>query len=376
MAAPQIPLSRPDIGPREEAAVLAALRSGVLSMGSWTERFEQAVAERVGTRHAVACSSGTAGLHLLLTALGIGPGAEVVTPSFSFVASANAVRYTGARPVFADIDPDTLCMDPADAAARVGPRTRALLPVDAFGHPAALDQLRTLAGSRGLQVAEDACEALGAAWHGTPCGNARFADGAVFAFYPNKQITTGEGGMVVTDDDRVAALCRSLRNQGREDSGAWLRHARLGYNYRLNEMSAAVGAIQMERLDEILAARRRVAAAYAERLAGVPGVTAPGSRPGATHGWFVYVVRLAPGTDRDAVMHDLLAAGVGCRPYFTPIHLQPIYVGELGCRPGDLPVTEAVARSTLALPFHNRLTEAEIDAVVAALAAAIGRHGG
>ncbi|HLN62372.1 MAG TPA: DegT/DnrJ/EryC1/StrS family aminotransferase, partial [Symbiobacteriaceae bacterium] len=319
-------------------------------------------------------SSGTAGLHLLLTALGVGPGDEVITPSFSFIASANAVAYTGARPIFADIDEASLCVDPAAVAAAIGPRTKAILPVDVFGHPAPLPELRALARARGLFLVEDACEALGAGLGGVPCGNGCYADGAVFAFYPNKQITTGEGGMIVTDDDGLARRCRSLRNHGREEGGAWLRHARLGYNYRMDELSAALGAVQMERLDEILAARDRVAATYTERLAGVPGVQVPQVGAGARISWFVYVVRLDPAVDRDAVMADLLARGIGCRPYFSPIHLQPVYLGGPGGKPGELQVTEAVARTTLALPFHNRLTEAEVETVVEELAAAVARH--
>jgi len=364
----RIPLARPDLGRHEEEAVLTVLRSGVLSMGPWTERFEAAVAKLTGARHAVACSSGTAGLHLLLTAHGIGPGDEVITPSFSFIASANAIVYTGARPVFADIDPLTLCLDPEHVAALIGPRTRAILPVDVFGHPAPLPELRALADRYGLLLIEDACEALGSTLHGVPCGSPRYAHGAVFAFYPNKQITTGEGGVVVTNDDRVAALCRSLRNQGRGEDSAWLTHVRLGYNYRMDEMSAAVGAVQMARLEELLARRAQVAAAYRRRLAEVPGVTLPEAIPGSEVQWFVWVVRLDPAIDRDRVMQALLARGIGCRPYFSAIHLQPFYMAQFGCRPGDLPVTEAIARSVLALPFHGGLTDAEIDEVAAALA--------
>lgn len=371
----RIPLARPDLGPQEEEAVVSALRSGVLSMGPWIERFEEAVAAFTGARHAVACSSGTAGLHLLLTALGIGPGDEVITPSFSFIASANSIVYTGARPVFADIDPATLCVDPEHVASLIGPRTRAILPVDVFGHPAPLPELRELTDRHGLPLIEDACEALGCSLHGVPCGSPRYADGAVFAFYPNKQITTGEGGVVVTDDDRVAALCRSLRNQGRGEEGAWLTHVRLGYNYRMDEMSAAVGAVQMARLDELLARRARVAATYRRRLAGIPGVTLPGAAPGAQVQWFVWVVRLDPAIDRDRVMQALLDRGIGCRPYFSAIHLQPFYREAFGCAPGDLPVTEAVARSVLALPFHGGLTDAEVDEVAEALAEAVVREG-
>lgn len=368
-----IPLARPDIGPQEEAAVLSVLRSGTLSMGPWTERFESAVASRADVRHGVACSSGTAGLHLLLTALGVGPGDEVITSSFSFIASANAIRYTGATPVFADVDPVTLCLDPDQVAKLITTRTRAILPVDIFGHPAPLRELRLLADEAGLAVVEDACEALGAERNGVPCGSGRFAHGAVFAFYPNKQITTGEGGMVVTDDERIASLCRSLRNQGRDESGTWLNHLRLGFNYRMDELSAALGAVQMDRLDEILEGRAQVAARYNRLFRDIPGVQVPEPAPGATISWFVYVIRLAEGIDRDGVMADLVARGIGCRPYFSPIHRQPCYQGE-ACSPVPLPITERVAASTVALPFHTRLTAAEAEEVVAAVAEAVCRR--
>lgn len=367
----RIPLARPDIGAREEAAVLEVLRSGVLSMGPWTERFEAAVASRVGTRHAVACSSGTAGLHLLLAAYGIGGGDEVITPSFSFIATANAIRYTGARPVFAEIEPQSLCLDPTDVEARITGRTRALLPVDLFGHPADLVALREIADRHKLLFIEDACEALGAAWEGVPCGHGRFAHGAVFAFYPNKQITTGEGGMIVTDDDHVASLCRSLRNQGRDEQSEWLKHVRLGFNYRIDEMSAAVGAVQMSRLDEILAARDAVARSYSRRLAAVDGVKTPVVKSGAQMSWFVYTILLDPQVNRDGVMAALLKQGIGCRPYFPAIHLQECYQQDPACQPGALPLTEAASRQALALPFHNKLSEGEIDEVVAALAGAV-----
>lgn len=371
----KVPLARPDITDADVEAVAAALRSGRLGLGPRAEAFERAVARRVGRRHGVAVNSGTSGLHLLVRALGLRPGDEVVTPSFSFVASANCLLYEGLRPVFADIEPHALGLDPAAVAARLTPRTRALLVVDVFGHPARLDELRALADRHGLAVIEDACEALGSCWLGIPCGGGRWADGAVFAFYANKQITTGEGGVVVTDADGVADACRSWRNQGRAGGGRDPAHVDLGYNYRLDEMSAALGVSQLGRLDDLLRARARVFAAYGQRLARLDGVAAPAADPRADVAWFVYVVRLDPRLDRDAVARRLAAEGVETRPYFVPIHRQPLYVAR-GLAPRDLEVTERVAAQVLALPFHPALDDAALDHVCDALARAIAREDG
>ncbi len=357
-----IPLSRPDIGPDEERLVLEVLRSGQLSLGPMAPEFERRVAEYVGARHAVAVSSGTAGLHLCVRVLGLGPGDEVITTPFSFVASSNCLLFEGARPVFVDIDPATWNIDPGRIEAAVTPRTRAILPVHVFGQACDMDAILDIARRRGLAVLEDACEALGGTWRGRHAGT--FGRAGVFAFYPNKQITTGEGGMIVTDDDDLARACRSMRNQGRGESGGWLDHERLGYNYRLDELSAALGVAQMQRVDEILAARARVAARYHELLAGVPGVRTMTWPPEVGMSWFVYVVLLDRGIDRDRVMAALQGAGIQCRAYFSPIHLQPFYRERFGHQPGDFPVCEDVARRTLALPFHTRMTEDEVGAVV------------
>jgi len=365
----RVPLSGPDITEREIAAVTAVLRTPRLSMGPEVEAFERALAERVGVAHAVAVNAGTSALHLAMLAAGLGPGDEVVTTPFSFIASANSVLFVGARPVFVDIDPVTLNLDVAAVEAAVTERTKALLAVHVFGLPCDMTRLMTIARRHELLVIEDACEALGATWSGRPAG--RFGQSATFAFYPNKQITTGEGGALVTDDAAVAGLARSLRNQGRAADGGWLAHERIGYNYRLDELSAALGRVQLDRLDEILARRAAVAARYAERLAAMPAVQPLADVPGAVRSWFVYVVRLPRDVDRDAVMAHLRAAGVECQAYFAPIHLQPPYVERFGYAEGNFPVTEDAARRTLALPFRTGLTENEMDTVCGRLREAL-----
>ena len=376
----QVPLSRPDITQIEVDAVNSVLRSPILALGPMAARFENAVAEYIGCRHAVAVNSGTSGLHLLIRAFGIGEGDEVITTPFSFIASSNCILYERARPVFVDVEPETGNIDPNLIEAAITPRTKAILPVDAFGQPARLDEIRAIARRYGLVVIEDACEALGSEYKGIKCGNGNLSDAAVFAFYPNKQITTGEGGMIVTDDERIAALCRSMRNQGRGEAGLWLHHERLGYNYRMDELSAALGVAQMQRLEEIIAKRARVAAMYNEYLARIPGVKLPYIAPEVTRmSWFVYVIRVGfdePTPERqeafrDRVMRKLQAAGIGCRPYFTPIHLQPFYQKEFGYRGGEYPVTELLGRTSIAIPFHNNLTREEVAYVAEVLEGAV-----
>jgi perosamine synthetase len=368
-----IPLARPDIGERELELVTQVLRSDVLAMGSFTERFEAGVAELAGRREGVACSSGTAGLHLGVRALGIVEGDEVLTTPFSFVASANCLLYERAVPRFVDIEEDSLGMDPDLLAAATSTRTRAVLPVHVFGRPCRIEAINSFARDRGWSMIEDACEGLGSSIHGRPTGS--FGDVAIFAFYPNKQITTGEGGMVVTDDPGLADTMRSLRNQGRDTDGTWLRHVRLGYNYRLDEMSAALGVAQVERLEELRRGRTRVAAAYEQALGGRNWLGLPRAGAGEDVDWFVYVVRLHPQIDRDALVVRLAALGVPSRPYFAPIHLQPFYRSMFGFKPGDFPVTERVAASTLALPFSSRLSDDDVGHVAEVLIDAIDRPG-
>jgi len=366
----EIPLSAPWIDGREEELVVETLRSGRLSLGPMVDRFEAAFAEQVGAPCVAAVSSGTAGLHLCMRLAGIGPGDEVVTTPFSFVASANCVLYEGATPVFADVDPGTLNLDPAAVEAAVTPKTKAILAVHIFGYAAELHELEAIAERHGLAIVEDACEALGAEYRGRPVGSSGHP--AVFAFYPNKQMTTGEGGAVAVATEEEWALLKSLSNQGRSDSGEWLTHARLGYNYRLDDLSAALGLAQLERLDEILAARVEVAARYGELLASLAGVEAPlPDDEEHRRSWFVYVVRLAPGIDRNGVMARLAAEGVASKPYLPSIHLQPYYRERFGYREGTLPVSEDASARSLALPFHARLPAEDQERVVDALRRAL-----
>jgi len=359
-----IPLARPDITDLERRYVMEVLGTPHLSLGPRLVEFEEKLAAYAGVRYAVAVNSGTSALHLIIRALEIGEGDEVITTPFSFIASSNCILFERARPVFVDIEPDTLNIDPAKIAGAITPRTKAILAVDVFGHPARWDELNMLAEARHLMLIEDSAEAIGSELQGRRCGS--FGDAAVFAFYPNKQITTGEGGVVLTDDEAIARLCRSLRNQGRAEGDGWLEHTRLGYNYRLSEINCALGLAQIERLDEIITARAQVAQLYNERLSGLDGLSVPYVAPGVKMSYFVYVVRLSDDytrNDRDRIIRELQSRGVGCSDYFTPIHLQPIY-RELGYKEGDFPVTEKVAARTIALPFYNRLGRAEIDYVV------------
>jgi perosamine synthetase len=370
----EIPLSGPEIGAREEELVLEVLRSGYLSLGPMGVRFERDFAAWLGTEDAVSVSSGTAGLHLCVRMQGWGPGDEVITSPFTFVASANCLLYEGVKPVFADVDPVTLNVDQGAVAAAIGVRTAGLLPVHIFGFPAPMDELEALAAPGGLGVVEDAAQALGAVEaDGRRVGTR--GNLAVFAFYANKQMTTGEGGMIGGPDAGTAARLRSERNQGRAVDMGWLDHDRLGFNYRLSDVAAALGVAQVERLDSILERRAAVAALYAEGLAGVEGVTTPvPERGGATRSWFVYPARLAPGIDRDATIARLAERGVASKAYLPCIHLFP-HLRELGYREGQFPVAEAASRETIALPFFTTMSEGQVARVCEELAAAVGQPG-
>jgi len=370
----RIPLAQPDLTEAEVEAVTAVLRTPHLALGPKLREFESAIAKFIGVHHAVATNSGTSALHLVVRALGIGLGDEVITTPFSFIASSNCILYERAKPVFVDIDPKTLNIDPERVEEAITPHTKAILAVDVFGHPADWPALERTAEKHGLLLIEDSAEALGSELGGRQCGS--FGNAAIFGFYPNKQITTGEGGVVVTDDPEIAALCRSMVNQGRGEGGAWLKHVRLGYNYRMDEMSAALGLAQLSRIEEIIEARAKVAAWYTQALARVEGVEPPYVAPGVRMSWFVYVVRLAPEfsrENRDRIIEGLQAQGIGCRAYFEPIHLQPFYQELLGTKEGDFPITEAVAARTIALPFYNRLTKEQIEYVVDTLADLVRR---
>jgi perosamine synthetase len=365
-----IPLSSPWLDEREEELVADVLRSGRLSLGPTIDRFEEAFAERVGAPYAAAVSSGTAGLHLLCVAAGVHPGDEVVTSPYSFVASANCAIYEGATPVFADIDRRTLNLTPESVEASITDRTRAVVAVDIYGYPCELDELRAVCEARGVALIQDACEALGARYKGEAVGSQ--GPSAVFAFYPNKQITTGEGGMITTHSEKEWHLLRSLRNQGRADSGGWLEHARLGFNYRIDDVRAAIGLAQLEKLDAILAGRAQVAARYASLLDSVPGLALP-CEDDAEHerSWFVYVVTLPEEADREHVISALGERGVQTARYLPCIHLQPYMQERFGYRVGLCPVAEDVAARTLALPFHARLDEDDQAYVAEALRAAL-----
>jgi perosamine synthetase len=369
----EVPLARPVVGEREEQLVLETLRSGRLALGPRLAEFEQRFARRLGVEHASAVSSGTAGLHLAIRAAGVEPGDEVVTTPFSFVASANCLLYEGARPVFCDIDPRTLNITPEAAADAVTDRTTGLLPVHIFGYPADMAGFEQLAADRALWLVEDTCEALGGVHaDGRPVG-AR-GNLAVFAFYANKQLTTAEGGMVICPDAAAKERIDSERNQGRAPDMGWLDHDRLGFNYRLDELSCALGVAQLERLEQMLAGRARVAALYGEALADVDGLTLPApDEGGERRGWFVYVVQVPDGVDRDEAIRALRERGVDSKPYLPAIHLMTFYRERFGHREGEFPVCEDVARRSLALPFHPGLRDDEVERVVGALRAALGR---
>lgn len=367
MTAAPIPLARPDVGPREEELVLEVMRSGQLSLGPMLERFEHDFAAWLGAGGAVAVSSGTAALHLGVRALGWTAGDEVVTSPFSFVASANCLLYEDVTPVFCDIDPETLNMDPAAAEAAVGDRTAGLLPVHIFGYPAAMESMERIAAPRGLGILEDACEAVGAVDSGGAKVGTR-GHPAAFAFYANKQLVTGEGGMLVAADPEMRARVRSERNQGRGEDMDWLGHDRLGFNYRLSDVAAAIGVAQLERVDGLLAERERIAALYGERLGGVEGLDLPAAGHGRERrSWFVYVVQLPDGVDRDAVIATLAGLGIASKAYLPCIHLMPYYRERFGYRGGEFPVAERVSARSLALPFFTGMTEGQVDRVSGAL---------
>jgi perosamine synthetase len=381
-----IPLSRPDVGDLEVDSVTRVLRSGNLSLGPRVSEFEEEFANYIGARYAVATNSGTSALHLCVRALGIGPQDEVLTTSFSFVASTNCLLYERALPLFVDIHPATLNIDPAEIREtlkseyawkpgkcrlvnrRSGRILKAILPVHIFGLPCEMAPILEIAREFNLHVLEDACEALGSRYRGQLAGT--FGDAAAFAFYPNKQMTTAEGGMIVTNDAQVAMVCRSLRNQGRDDQSGWLRHIALGYNYRLSDLHCALGVAQLKRIDELLSSRARVAAEYSRAFAQTPGITLPGESVEATRSWFVYVIQLqgtSPARRRDSLIAGLRARGIACQAYFPPIHRQPYFKEIALLRTPSLPHTELAAERCLALPFFSAMTSEQIGEVCAAV---------
>jgi len=359
-----IPLSRPDITEREVNAVCEVLRSYHLSLGPKLGEFEQAFAKYIGTKRAVAVNSGTSGLFLCLKALKIGPGDEVITTPFTFIASTNSIMMVDAKPVFVDIDPETLNIDPSKIEAAITEKTKAVLPVEVFGNPAGFDKICDIAQKHNLVVIEDSCEALGSSLNGKMVGT--FGQMSVFAFYPNKQMTTGEGGMILTDDDDLADMCVSLRNQGREKMGGWLGHKCLGYNYRLSDINCALGIVQLSRIDEIKAKRRQVAQWYLEILSNDDRIILPHQPPATEISWFVFVIRLTNQftlQQRNNILKQMNDNGIQVSNYFPPVHFQPFIAEQFGFKQGDFPITESVSKSTIALPFYNNLTREQVETV-------------
>jgi len=366
-----IPLSSPDITKKEIEVINKVLASSHLSIGPKIKEFEKKLAEFIGVKYAVGINSGTSGLHLCIRSLNIKDGDEVITSPFSFIASANCMLFERAKPVFVDIDENSLCINPDKIEEKITSKTKAILVVHIFGHPSQMDKIMKIAKHHNLKVIEDACEAIGAEFKGQKVGS--FGDVGVFAFYPNKQITTAEGGMVVTNNKKIASLCRSMRNQGRDDEDtSWLSHKRLGYNYRMNELSAALGVAQIKRIEEILEKRQRVADLYNQKLSRIKGLIVPQVSPGTKMSWFVYVVRLNPQRftrkNRNEIIRQLRAKGISSKEYFPPIHLEPFYKAMFGFKPGNFPITEKVSGSTIALPFHNNLKKTEINYISECLA--------
>ena len=366
----KVPLSSPDIIEKDIKEVINVLNTRFLSIGPRIQEFEEKMHKYTGVKYAVAVNSGTSALHLIIKGLGIKEKEKVITTPFSFIASSNCILFEKAEPLFADIDEQTLNLDPdktekvlANLTKEELDEVKAIIVVDAFGQPADWDLFEKIAKKYNLLLIEDSAEALGSEYKDKKCGS--FGEAGVFAFYPNKQITTGEGGILVTDNEELAMLARSIRSQGRGESGEWLDHERLGYNYRMDELSSALGCSQMERIKEILEKRSNVAEIYNQKLAEIKEAQIPYISPNTTRmSWFVYVIRLEKGINRDGVIKYLNQEGVQCKPYFTPIHHQPFYKDMFGFKKGDFPITEDVSSRTIALPFFTNLQEEQIDYVV------------
>jgi len=370
----RVHLSRPDITEKEIEAVVEVLRTPNLSLGPKLPEFEQAFADYIGMRRAVAVNSGTSALFLCLQAMGIGAGDEVITTPFTFIATSNSVMMVGAKPVFVDIDPTNLNIDPEKIASKITAKTKAIIPVEVFGSPAGFDRICQVAAEHNLPILEDSCEALGSALGGKKCGT--FGLMSTFAFYPNKQMTTGEGGMILTDNDKLADHCCALRNQGRGKSSGWLGHEILGYNYRLSDINCALGIAQLSRIEQMKAKRKKAAGLYQQMLAGDDRLTVPTEQSGCDVNWFVFVVRLAQQfskTDRDRIIDLMRQADVQVSNYFPPVHLQPFMAKQFGFKKGDFPITEQVAERTIALPFYNKLSRRDAEIVCSELKQALDR---
>lgn len=370
----RVHLSRPDITEREIQAVVDVLRTPNLSLGPKLTEFERAFADYIGKHRAVAVNSGTSALYLCLQAMGIGPGDEVITTPFTFIATSNSVMMVGARPVFVDIDPVSMNIDYEKIAPKITSKTKAVIPVEVFGDPTNFDHICRTAAEHNLTVLEDSCEALGSTINDRKCGT--FGLMSTFAFYPNKQMTTGEGGMILTDDEGLADHCYKLRNQGRGKNSGWLGHEILGYNYRLSDINCALGIVQLSRIEEIKAKRKKAAKLYQEILAGDERLIVPTEQNGCDVNWFVFVVRLSEQyskADRDEILELMRKAGVQVSNYFTPVHLQPFMVEQFGYKKGDFPITEQVSERTIALPFYNNLSKEDAEIVCGELRAALDK---
>ena len=368
-----IPLSNPDITSREVEVINKVLATPFLSIGPEIKKFEEKMANYIGVKYAIAVNSGTSGLHLCVRSLGIKDGDEVITTPFSFIASSNCILFERAKPVFVDIDEKTLNIDISKIEEKITPKTKAILPVHIFGQPCQMDKIMEIAKKYNLAVIEDACEALGSEYKNKKVG--AFGNAGVFAFYPNKQITTAEGGMIVTNDENIAKLCKSMRNQGRSENDSELHHTMLGYNYRMIEMSAALGAAQMERIDDILLKRQKVAGLYSEKLKTIEGINIPYVGPDVKMSWFVYVIRLDKNIfgveERNNIILKLRKKGINCRSYFPPIHLEPFYAEMFLQKKGSFPITEKVSDLTIALPFYNNITEKQIEYICETLSSIV-----
>ncbi len=368
-------MARPDITEIETDAVLGVMKTNVLSLGPKLREFEKKLANFIGVRYAVGVNSGTSALHLIIRALGIKEGDEVITTPFSFIASANCILFERAKPVFVDIDKKSFNIDPQKIEEKITKRTKAILAVDIFGRPADWDYLKEIAKKHGLLLIEDSAEALGSEYKNKKCGS--FGDAAVLAFYPNKQITTGEGGAVLTNSKKVADLCRSMSNQGRKvKNGKWLDHERLGFNYRISEINCALGTAQFSRVKEIIAKRKRVTEVYNKKLRAISDIEIPFDDGESNTCTFTYVIKLkdtfSP-SNKYEIIKQMAKRGIQCGEYFQAIHLQPFYRKTMGFRVGDFPVTESTSQRTIALPFYNNLTEEEIDFVIRNLKKIIGK---
>lgn len=368
----KVPLSRPDITEAEIEAVTDVLRTPNLSLGPKLPAFEKAFCDYVGCKYAVAVNSGTSGLFLCYESMGIGEGDEVITTPFTFIATSNSIMTSRAKPVFVDIDPVSLNIDPSRIEKAITSKTKAISPVEVFGNPAGMDKICAIARSHNLRIVEDSCEGLGSTLHGKKVGT--FGDVGVIGLYPNKQMTTGEGGMILTDDEDLAEMCASLRNQGRGRGAGWLAHERLGYNYRLCDINCALGIVQLSRIEEFVEKRRAVAQMYQQLLAGDERIIVPQEPKGSRMSWFVFVIRLKEGyvqAQRDSLLKKLKERGIQVSNYFPPVHLQPFMVKQFGFKKGDFPITESVCERTIALPFHNNLSAEEVKLVCKELKACL-----